>query len=62
MLGLRDFGSHHGRPVGLWVIAAAAILLDLRDILARSVVDGVVVGDCKVWSIHDGIGWSSSWK
>ena len=62
MLGLRDLGSHHGRPVGLWVVAAAASLLGLRDIFARSVVDGAVVGDCKVWGIHDEIGWSSSWK
>lgn len=61
MLGLRDLGSHHGRPVGLWVVAAAASLLGLWDILARSVVDGVV-GDCKVWSIHDEIGWSCYWK
>lgn len=62
MLGLRDLGSHHGRPVGLWVVAAAASLLGLRDILARGVVDGVVVEDCKVRSIHDEIGWSCYWK
>lgn len=62
MLGLRDLGSHHGRPVGLWVVAATASLLGLWDILARSVADGVAVRDYKVWSIHDEIGWSCSWK
>ena len=62
MLGLRDLGTHHGRPVWLWVVAAATSLLRLRRILAGSVVDVVVVGDCKVWGIHDEIGWSCSWK
>lgn len=62
MLGLRDLGTHHGRPVWLWVVAAATSLLRLRRILAGSVVDAVVVGDCKVWGIHDEIGWSCSWK
>lgn len=62
MLGLRDLGTHHGRPVGLWVIAAAASLLGLRAILARIVVDGLVVRHCKVWGIHDEAGWCCSWK
>ena len=56
MLGLRDLSTHHGRPVGLWVMAAAASLLGLRVILARSIVDGLVVRHCKVWIIHGEIG------